>query len=395
MNNLEVVYEYQGRYNEAKILDKQVLAVQKKKKLRAEHPDMLRTVNNLALVYESQDRYTEAETVRGRKLGAEHPDTLTTMNNLVIIYRYQRRHDEVETLQKQVLAVRGKKLGVPGSCDRLLRRRDWATTKLSDGSSDFHSTVSEMTEFGSLCNGRWSCIVLLVRPQALLSSMMAFSHNGYVDARGSNFSQIGRDQNNITVVNNNINIMVFGSAPVSHVPDGPQWPTCRPDTLDRGRLPAVTSHPPNVGSASDIAGLIVQIIQALIDCRASSNDYRDLKLELESLHQMLVLTGLAIQAYESTPLGRTLAETINFEVEQCGKAVQELLSEINLYRRSLIPTRLRVLWSQVWYCGREKGELAQWRRKLSARRISIAMFLMALNSYALLIIHSCLLKHHI
>jgi hypothetical protein len=237
------------------------------------------------------------------------------------------------------------------------------------------------------------------RPQVLLASMMASSHYGYVDASGSKFAHVGRDQNNITTVNNNItivnnnmNITVFGSAPISHVlycvRDAPQWPTCRPDTLDRGRLPAVTSHPPNVGSPGDVAGLIVQITQALIDCRASSNDYRDLKLELESLHQMLVLTGLAIQAYEGTPLGRTLTETINFEVEQCGKAVQELLSEINLYRRSLIPTRLRVLWSQVWYCGREKGELAQWRRKLSVRRISIAMFLMALNSYALLIIHS-------
>jgi hypothetical protein len=50
------------------------------------------SMNNLALVLDSQGNYDEAVamhwqalTLRTKVLGAEHPDTLTRMNNLAVV----------------------------------------------------------------------------------------------------------------------------------------------------------------------------------------------------------------------------------------------------------------------------------------------------------------------
>ena len=63
--------------------------------------------------------------------------------------------------------------------------------------------------------------------------------------------------------------------------------------------------PPTYHSAATFArdvtnGLIVEIVQLLMGSDAS---FHDLKEDLNTLQQMLTLTGMAIEAYEHTPLG--------------------------------------------------------------------------------------------
>jgi hypothetical protein len=98
---------------------------------------------------------------------------------------------------------------------------------------------------------------------------------------------------------------------------------------------------------------------------------------LKPLHQTLFLTGIAIQAYEDTPLGPNLAVSIGPEVEQCQVILQYMLDSINCYRRILYSTPIRDLWPQVLWSGSKVHELA-W--KLSARQRSLGQFLVALNS---------------
>jgi hypothetical protein len=57
-----------------------------------EHPETLASMNNLALVLNSQGKYDEAEAMywqtlqlKERVLGMEHPSTLDSMNNLALV----------------------------------------------------------------------------------------------------------------------------------------------------------------------------------------------------------------------------------------------------------------------------------------------------------------------
>ena len=63
--------------------------------LGKEHPNTLTSVNNLALVLQYQGKYDEAEAMNRQALdgyekvlGKEHPDTLTSVNNLALVLRY-------------------------------------------------------------------------------------------------------------------------------------------------------------------------------------------------------------------------------------------------------------------------------------------------------------------
>jgi tetratricopeptide (TPR) repeat protein len=61
------------------------------------------------MLYESQGRYDEAEPlyhraleVREQVLGKEHPDTLSSINNLAELYKAQGRYEEAEPLLRRV-----------------------------------------------------------------------------------------------------------------------------------------------------------------------------------------------------------------------------------------------------------------------------------------------------
>ena len=57
------------------------------------HPDTATSLNNLAVLYNSQGKYDDAEplfkralAVREEVLGPMHPDTATSLNNLAVLY---------------------------------------------------------------------------------------------------------------------------------------------------------------------------------------------------------------------------------------------------------------------------------------------------------------------
>ena len=104
MHDLASSLSYQGQYNDAEAMQREVLG-DSKCILGAEHPDTLMMMHNLALLLSNQGRYKEAEVmqrevlgVRKRMSGAEHPDTLMAIHNLALSLSDQGRHKEAEAM---------------------------------------------------------------------------------------------------------------------------------------------------------------------------------------------------------------------------------------------------------------------------------------------------------
>jgi hypothetical protein len=218
-----------------------------------------------------------------------------------------------------------------------------------------------------------------------------FSHSRQIDIRRSNVANVGRDQTHYhrDVYQTNINITIADSTPeraitqILHDLDSiSQSSTSSPGTLRRGDVPAPTPrHLSRAGSAGDIAiRLIIKIVQLLVDCKEFSDANQGLKLELETLQKILSLTGLAMQAYEYTPLGRNLASNIIPVVEQCCVVLDEIFVKIDSYRQGLHPTSIGILWHQVWRSGNGMDSLRLLRLRLFTYQRLLGEFLMALNS---------------
>jgi tetratricopeptide (TPR) repeat protein len=118
LNDLALIYYYQGWYVEAEPLYKRALGI-RERALGMEHPDMAESLNNLALLYDSQGRYGEAELlyeralgIWERALGAEHPSTALSLNNLAVFYREQGRNAEAGPLYERALGIWERALGV-------------------------------------------------------------------------------------------------------------------------------------------------------------------------------------------------------------------------------------------------------------------------------------------
>lgn len=230
-----------------------------------------------------------------------------------------------------------------------------------------------------------------------------------IDARGSTFNQVGGDH--IIVVSNNIYIsasypestqhnvnenlaMLFGAETLA-LRQGPRPVHTHSISPVDSRLTVThplhdsSDHLPlssgrreasrynvQISCAGEIAALlIVKIVGSLMDMDSSDN-YLKLKKELELLKQILILAGLAIQAYGHTPLGRNLTTIINREVEGCNAVLQELLGTIERYRQGLSSTSIGNIWRQVWLGGGEVDTLTPLRMKLSAHQKSLGQCLM-------------------
>ena len=86
--------------------------------LGKQHPSTLTSMNNLALVLNSQGKYEEAEQMHRQtlalsesELGKKHPSTLTSMNNLARVLDRQGKYEEAEQMHRQTLALRESELG--------------------------------------------------------------------------------------------------------------------------------------------------------------------------------------------------------------------------------------------------------------------------------------------
>jgi tetratricopeptide (TPR) repeat protein len=104
LNNLGLLYDAQGHYEEAESLYQRALQI-REKVLGPEHPDTAQGLNNLGWLYYAQGHYEEAESLYQRALqtwekilGPEHPNTASSRHNLADLYRKQGRYEEAEQL---------------------------------------------------------------------------------------------------------------------------------------------------------------------------------------------------------------------------------------------------------------------------------------------------------
>ena len=117
LNDLALLYNTQGKYAEAEPLHRRALAIYEKTE-GPEHPDVAYSLHNLALLYYNQGNYTEAErlykralVIKEKALGPEHPDVAMSLKSLARLYYDQGKYAETEPLVKRVLAITEKALG--------------------------------------------------------------------------------------------------------------------------------------------------------------------------------------------------------------------------------------------------------------------------------------------
>jgi tetratricopeptide (TPR) repeat protein len=86
--------------------------------LGPQHPDTANCLNNLAILYEAQGKHEQAEpllvralSIREQQLGPQHPDTAQSLNNLAALYRDQGKFAEAEPLYQRALAIYERQLG--------------------------------------------------------------------------------------------------------------------------------------------------------------------------------------------------------------------------------------------------------------------------------------------
>ena len=219
----------------------------------------------------------------------------------------------------------------------------------------------------------------------LPSSQMAFRNAKYTDISRSTFNDVGRDQINTVTQIFQINISLFGSRQsppgcVHHKGSKAlAGPSLAPVTLSPNAL-ASPSHLPE--SIDITAGLIVQILNLLITPgKSMTSNQRDLRLELKTLHQSIMLTRRAIQEYENRDLGQSLIHAVTPEVGRCRVVLQELFDRVNGTWKGLDSTCIRDFWLQVWWGRWDGDEMALLKDQLSDSRKLLLGFLRALNSY--------------
>ncbi len=83
-----------------------------KRLFNGDHPDVAQSLNNLALLYQSQGRYEQAEPfleqaleMRKRLFNGDYPDVASSLNNLAALYQSQGRYEQAEPLYEQALEM--------------------------------------------------------------------------------------------------------------------------------------------------------------------------------------------------------------------------------------------------------------------------------------------------
>jgi len=100
--NLAMLYQAQGQYAPAELLQKRALAIFEKA-LGPEHPAVATSLGNLAELYRAQGRYAAADPLCKRSLaidekahGPNHPDVARDLNNLAALYEAQGQYAAAE-----------------------------------------------------------------------------------------------------------------------------------------------------------------------------------------------------------------------------------------------------------------------------------------------------------
>ena len=137
-SQLAIIYNEQGRYNEAEALNLEVLAV-KKRVLGDDHIGTLQTSSNLALTYRYQGKLAEAEALQVtvlaalmRTVGEDNPCRLIAADNLANTYSELGKHAKAEALQLAALAVQTRVHGSEHP-DTLIQASNLASTHMRLG----------------------------------------------------------------------------------------------------------------------------------------------------------------------------------------------------------------------------------------------------------------------
>ena len=210
------------------------------------------------------------------------------------------------------------------------------------------------------------------------------------------FNEIGRDQNQVEVRIEQMNIYLCDPSPdISLLPphhDLPPHNGSDIDVLNSFTTPpemplssntfAPASH--SLESISTSTSLIVKIVQLLI--RPQQPDkHMDLRLELQALCESLMLIGATIQKYQDRPLGLSLINAVTPEVERCREVLGELSEIVHRTLQALEPTTIRDFWRPVWW-GLWNGDdraLLKLKFKLCERRRLLCNFALAVDSYVI------------
>ncbi|WP_103670392.1 tetratricopeptide repeat protein [Pseudanabaena sp. BC1403] len=111
LNNLGILYDYQGKYSESEPLYWRSLEI-RERELGANHPEVSTSLNNIAALYYSQGKYSEAEPlyqrslkIREWRLGLDHPSVAISLNNLALLYESQGKYSEAEPLYLRSLDI--------------------------------------------------------------------------------------------------------------------------------------------------------------------------------------------------------------------------------------------------------------------------------------------------
>ena len=195
-----------------------------------------------------------------------------------------------------------------------------------------------------------------------------------VDARGAIFNDVGRDLFNI----HSYNVFLTLGTLSSYTMD-PTLPILHRTQHEEAILTPIYHLTPDL-SDSIATHLIDEILQLLIVPIDVTDQCHDLTKELKILLKILARADLSIQAYEHTPLGPILANTINKVTGRCLGVLQALLQTINGYQRDLHSTHGQNLSNDaLWSCDR----LAWFRNQLPACQRLLSESLLMLDSYVI------------
>lgn len=117
LNNLAVLFQASGQYEEAEPLF--IVALETWKKIRGDSStDYALSLNNLATLYQIMGQYEKAEpmlinaiNIQKTILGEFHPDYAQSLNNLAELYRAVRQYEKAEPLYIQSSEICSKVLG--------------------------------------------------------------------------------------------------------------------------------------------------------------------------------------------------------------------------------------------------------------------------------------------
>ena len=208
------------------------------------------------------------------------------------------------------------------------------------------------------------------------------------------FNEIGRDQNQVEVRIEQMNIYLCDPSPdISLLPphhDLPPHNGSDIDVLNSFMTPpemssnTFASASRSLESISTSTSLIVKIVQLLIRPQQPDKNM-DLRLELQALCKSLMLIGAIIQKYEDRPLGPSLINAVTPEVERCREVLGELSENVHRTLQALEPTIIRDFWRPVWW-GLWNGNdqaLLKLKFKLCERRRLLRNFALAVDSYVI------------